>query len=167
MAQPYPPHLPVGRGHRPAFLTEGLLSAALSAAMLMWRGRADNHSAAAPLNAVSHLVWPQAALRSDEASWRHTGTGAALHTASSLLWGSLYAWLRHRRLRPGALDAVTDAAAVSAVAAWVDFKLMPPRLTPGFEHRLSGRSLAWVYVALAAGLALGGLKALRDERGAG
>ena len=47
--------------------------------------------------------------------------------------------------------------ATSAVACFVDFHLTPPRLTPGFEHRLSHRSLAAVYGAFAVGLAVGAL----------
>jgi hypothetical protein len=164
MPHPYPRPIPLGRSRWPAFLTEGLLSASLSAATLMWRGRSERGSAAAPINAISHLVWPRAALRHGEPSLRHTGTGAALHYASSLLWGGLYSWLRHRRRRPNAANAVFDAAAVGAVAAVVDLKLMPPRLTPGFERKLSRPGVGWVYVALAAGLALGGLKELRDQR---
>jgi hypothetical protein len=39
----------------------------------------------------------------------------------------------------------------------VDFQLTPERLTPGFEHRLSHRSLAAVYGAFAVGLAVGAL----------
>jgi hypothetical protein len=38
---------------------------------------------------------------------------------------------------------------------------VPERLTPGFERRLSNRSLVMVYAAFGAGLALAGLAALR------
>jgi len=47
------------------------------------------------------------------------------------------------------------------VAALVDLRLVPERLTPGFERRLSRRSLAWTYVGFGAGLALAGLLAQR------
>ena len=56
---------------------------------------------------------------------------------------------------------MADAVAVSAVAAVVDLACVPDRLTPGFERRLSERSLVMVYTAFAAGLALAGLAALR------
>jgi hypothetical protein len=45
------------------------------------------------------------------------------------------------------------AAAVSAVAYVTDYHLVPRRLTPGWEHRVSGKSLAAVYGVLALGLA--------------
>jgi hypothetical protein len=162
MPSSYPRPIPLVRSRWPAFLTDGLLSAASSAAALVWRGRRERRSVAAPLNAVNHNVWSDAALARNDVSLRHTATGAVLHVASALLWGGLYAWLRHRRWRPTAGNAVVDAVAVSAVASLVDFKVVTARLTPGFEHRLSRQGLAWFYIALAAGLALGGLKELRD-----
>jgi hypothetical protein len=66
---------------------------------------------------------------------------------------------RRWQLTPG--NAVADACAISAVAAVVDLKLVPKRLTPGFEARLSNRSLALVYAGFATGLALGGMLALK------
>ena len=92
---------------------------------------------------------------------RHTGLGLLIHTASSLLWSSLYGWLRAGREHPGPVDAVTDAVAVAAVAATVDLAVVPDRLTPGFEHRISRGSLLATYGAFAAGLAVAGLLALR------
>ena len=142
-------------------LTEGLLAGALSALVLAWRGRAEVGSAAAPVNAVSHWIWPQQALQEDEPSLKHTATGGALHLASALIWSGCYSWLRGRRLRPTARDAVTDAAALTVVAALVDLKLVPKRLTPGFEQRLRPPSLTLVYAGFATGLALGGLLQLR------
>lgn len=140
---------------------EGLLAAVLSAAVLMWRGRADAGSAAAPLNAISHWFWPRRALRRNEVSLQHTATGAAIHVASSVFWAALYSAARHLRRRPTAVNAITDAAALTTVAAVVDFKLVPERLAPGFEQRLERDSLVLVYAAFALGLALAGIGVLR------
>lgn len=145
-------------------LVSDLLSSALSGAMLAWRGRTDTGSAAAPINAVSHWLWPRKALRQDGASARYTLTGAAVHVGAAMLWSGLYESLRQRRLERGTATpttAVADAVAVSAAAAVVDLACVPERLTPGFERRLSPRSVALVYVAFAAGLALSGLAARR------
>lgn len=142
-------------------LTDGLLASTVSAAALMWRGRSDGATAAAPINAISHWLWPREALRRDDTTLRHTGTGAAIHYGSSLLWTAVYGWLRGRRRRPTVANALADAAAVTALAAVVDLKLTPGRFTPGFEHRLSTRSLGMVYAGFAVGLALGGVMALR------
>ena len=54
--------------------------------------------------------------------------------------------------------------ATSAIACVADFKLTPERLTPGYEHRISRKSLAATYLLFAVGLVLGSL-ALRARRG--
>lgn len=48
------------------------------------------------------------------------------------------------------------AAAVTTVACFVDLRCTPKRFTPGFERKLGAASLALVYVAFGAGLALRG-----------
>jgi hypothetical protein len=55
------------------------------------------------------------------------------------------------------------AAAVTAVAALTDLKLVPSRLTPGFERRLRSRSVFLVYLAFGAGLALAAAATLRKD----
>lgn len=148
--------------HWPArLLLSDLLSSGLSAAVLLWRGHVENGHAAAPVNAVSHWIWPRQALREDRASARFTATGAVVHFAAALLWCGLYDLLRRRPRADTPRQAVTDAIAVSSVAAVVDLACVPERLTPGFERRLSPGSLVLVYGAFAAGLAFAGLAALR------
>ncbi|MBK1688019.1 hypothetical protein [Rubrivivax gelatinosus] len=148
------------RSHARDTLTDGLLAAALSTVALVWRGRRDS-TPAAPLNAISHWLWPRRALHADGPSLRHAATGTVIHVASSMLWAAVYDLIRARRRRPTPLNAMADAAAVTAMAAVVDLQLVPRRLTPGFEHRLSRPSLSLVYGSFAVGLALGGLVALR------
>lgn len=138
------------------------LAAAASSAALVWRSRRDTGRASAGFNAVSHWLWPEQALRADAPSLRHTGTGAAVHVMSSLLWAALYDWWLRAGTRQGAVDAAAKAAAVTSVAALVDLKLVPERLTPGFERRLSARSTALVYASFGAGLLAGAL-ALRGR----
>ena len=57
-----------------------------------------------------------------------------------------------------------DAAAVSAIAAVVDYGLMPKRLTPGWEEPLPIRSVAGGFAGLALGLAIGGFVTQRLRR---
>jgi hypothetical protein len=94
---------------------------------------------------------------------RHTLAGSAIHHVSSLFWAIFYRMLQMRRARPDATSAVVDAAAVTALAAAVDLKLAPQRLTPGFEHHLSRRSLVLVYGGFAVGLALVGVLSARGR----
>lgn len=135
-------------------LGSGSLASLASAAVLAWRGRRETGSPFAAINAPAHWLWGRESLHRDGPSLRHTLIGAVVHHASSLFWAVFYEWLQDRRDRPSAAGVVADAAATTAFAAVVDLKLTPQRLTPGFERRLSRRSLAGVYVAFAAGLAL-------------
>jgi hypothetical protein len=54
-------------------------------------------------------------------------------------------------------EIVRDAAAMTAVAAFVDYQLTPKRLTPGFEAHLSKGAMVGVFAAFGAGLALGAI----------
>jgi hypothetical protein len=144
-------------------LTSGLSAGLLSGVLLAWRGRVDNRSAYSALNAPSHWLWGDEALKHDEPSLRYTGVGTMVHQASSLLWSSVYAWRRRRDRRPSAAAAVADAVAVTAVAAVVDLAVVPRRFTPGFERRLSARSLVWVYGGFALGLAIGAVQRFGDH----
>jgi len=137
--------------------THGSVASLLSAALLAWRGRAETGSAAAAINAPSHWLWGRKALRSDGTNLRHTLLGMAIHHASSVFWAVFYEALQARRRRAASGSVLVDAAAVTAAAALVDLRLVPERLTPGFERRLSAPSLSCVYLGFAVGLALGGL----------
>ncbi|WP_281915271.1 hypothetical protein [Caldimonas thermodepolymerans] len=136
--------------------TSGGWASLASTCVLAWRGRADNGRIWGALNAPGHWVWGDAALREDGPSLRHTGTGLAVHHLASLFWGLLYERACPAP-RPRAVRRLCGhAAAVASVAAAVDLRLAPPRLTPGFEHRLSTHSLVAVYAAFAVGIVLGG-----------
>jgi hypothetical protein len=152
------------RAHVARLLTAGSLASAVSMAVMAGGSRRDTGSAVAALNAPSHWFWGDRALRRNDASWRFTLLGVVTHHASAIFWAVFYELLRACRQHPTPGNAVVDAVAVTAVAAVVDLKFVPQRLTPGFERRLSRRNLAWVYVGFAAGLALGGVLASRGAR---
>lgn len=140
----------------------GLVSSLLSMAALALRGKAEAGSAAAPFNAISHWLYGARALRLDTADIRHTALGAVVHAGSSMFWATVYEEaICQRDPPPTPARLVAGAAGVATLAAVTDFALVPERLTPGFEHRLSKRSLVLTYALFAAGLALGGLAARR------
>ena len=145
----------------------GALASVLSAAVLAIAGRRETPSAAAPMNAVSQWLWGRhEALAADDADGRHTVSGYFIHHLASTFWAVLHAAaLRHTALPGRPLPALAAAATTSAVAALVDLKCTPERLTPGFQHRVSPRALAATYGAFAVGLALGGLAMRRGRRG--
>ena len=147
--------------------TQGLLAGSLasvfSTAVLALTGRREAGSAAAPINAVSHWYWGDAAFDRQDADLDHTAVGYLTHHSAAIFWATAYAALASKkpalRTTPGVL---LGAAATSATAYLTDFKLTPHRFTPGYEHRLSTEALMAVHVALAIGLAVGAL-ALRDQ----
>lgn len=131
-----------------AFLERVVISGALAgtaaAIAVSLAGRRQARAYAAPLNATSHIVWGDAAARRNAVSAKYTGTGALLHYGASLLWAAFC------ELLPG--RAPVRAAITAATAYVVDYHVVPRRLTPGFELRVSAGALAMVYGALALGL---------------
>lgn len=142
-------------------LLHTLASGVVSLALLAWRGRREIGSAAAPLNAPSQWIHGERALEQDAPSARYTLLGSLIHMVSAALWGGLYETIRRRRRRPTAVNAVTDAVVVTAVATAVDLVVTPKRFTPGFERRLSRRGTGLVYIGFAAALALTGIALTR------
>lgn len=141
----------------------GTAGSVLSTLALAAVGRRENGSAAAPINAASHWLWGDEALRQDRPSWRHTLTGALTQHAASVFWATLYAAIVGHRPEAKRWDAaVAGGVATSAAAYVIDYTITPKRFTPGYEHRLDGRGMLVVYGALAAGFALGAL-ALRER----
>jgi hypothetical protein len=131
-----------------------LFATATSSAALAVAARWEGRGALQPVNATSHWLNGDAAGAVAAADLRHTGVGFATHAAATLFWATLFeAWLGRRprsRLRLGA-----EAAAMSALAALVDYRATPKRFTPGWELVLSRRSMAFAYAGMAAGLAAG------------
>ena len=142
-------------------LLAGSVASVLSAGALTLAGRRENRSGAAPINAVSHWYWGDEALRRRRIDLAHTATGYSIHHGASVFWAGLFAWVARYRpvLRtPGGI--AWGSLATSALACFVDFRLTPERLTPGFEHRLSRPALAAIYATFAIGLAVGALAVL-------
>jgi len=137
-------------------LAPGALASLASAAMLALGAKRENGRVFAGTNAVSHWLWGDKAFQQDGPSWKYTLVGYGIHHASATLWGSLFEQAAGKLLaRKSPAATLAASAAASAVACFVDYQLTPRRLRPGFEERLSRRSLALVYAAFALGLAGG------------
>lgn len=164
---------------RRAFVS-GSVAGVLSASVAAARARGDGSTVYAPINAVTHCIWPRRAFAETGFSARHTLTGFAIHHASAVFWALLFESMLLRRppledadgdndggparYAPDAADApaspaaiVASAGATAAIAYAIDYHAVPERLTPGFDAHLSKRSLFYVYAGLAAGLALAAL----------
>ena len=135
--------------------TGAVATAATTAAAAMC-GELEEHEPIAPINAISHIAWGDKAARHDEASLKYTLSGALLNTAAITGWAALHELVFSGPRRPRTLPAALAAgAATSAVAYVTDYYIVPNRLTPGFEKRLSNKSLAGIYGVLAVSLGFG------------
>ena len=142
---------------RNAFIT-GTIAALATAVTAALYARRYNMASAAPINAVSHVVWGDEAGAHDELSVKYTGTGFATNHAACIFWAAIYeAAFGADAQRGEAAKALAGAALISGIAFVTDYHLVPRRLTPGYELRLPGRALAAIYGALAAALPLRGL----------
>jgi hypothetical protein len=134
----------------------GTVAGLLSTAVLAVAGQRQAGSAVAPINAVSHWIWGDESLRAQEPSLRHTLTGYVTNQLAAIFWAVLYSRAYgHRDEAKRLPQAVAGGVTTSAVAYVVDYHLVPKRLTPGYEHRISNGAMLATYGALAAGLALG------------
>jgi hypothetical protein len=136
----------------------GTIAGLLSTIVLASAGRREAGSAVAPINAVSHWLWGDESLHAQAPTLRHTLTGYLTNHLAAIFWAVLYSRAYgHREEAKRLPQAAAGAVATSAVAYVVDYHVVPKRLTPGYEHRISGGALLATYGALAAGLALGAL----------
>lgn len=143
-------------------LISGNAAGLASMLALAVRGWKDRGSAMRPINAPSHWLHGERGTRQDAVSTRYTLPGVLTHQGSAVFWALLFERLVPDRPEHRSAPALVGHAVMgTAVAALVDLKLVPGRLTPGFERPLSQRSLWWVYASFAAGLAAGSYCASR------
>lgn len=137
-------------------LIAGTVAGLASLAVLALGGRLERGRPWGPVNAPSHWVWGDQALEQDGATPRYTATGLVVHQLAAVFWGVLHERLLGRPEKIGVPRLLLqDAMLTTAVAAAVDLRVAPHRLTPGFQHRLSVPGMVGVYSLFAIGLALG------------
>jgi hypothetical protein len=135
----------------------GTVASLVTTAILALLAKAEGKRAFQPTNATSHWLHGEKAGAMEQADLAHTGIGYLTHHASAVFWAAPFeAWLARNHPR-SPLMMLRDASVAAALAALVDYGLMPKRLTPGWESVLSKRAMAMGFVALALGLAAGGL----------
>jgi len=132
----------------------GAAASLLSAGALALCGWLENRAAAGPLNGPSQWIFGRRAAYRRAPSARHTLTGLAIHHATATGWALMHEKIwGERKAQQSPAQRLARAAATAAVANFVDYKLTPKRLQPGFEAQLSKQSLVLVYAAFAVGLA--------------
>lgn len=125
-------------------------------ALTAWLGKRETGSAAAPFNATSHIVHGEEAVRHDEPSAKYTLTGVLLNAGAMAAWSGIQELAFGRWARKGTpARALASGAATSVLAYVTDYYVVPKRLTPGFEKRLSKKAMLATYVGLALALAAG------------
>lgn len=145
-------------------IVSGTISGLATATAALVEGKRETGSYSAPLNATSHIIWGDEAALQDSPSLKYTLTGFLLNHASTIFWALFYEKLfgRHRAAYDRGEDRaaaapltepILGAATVTTAAYVIDYHLIPKRFTPGFEKRLSAKSLATIFVTLAIGLA--------------
>jgi hypothetical protein len=140
----------------------GAVASVVSTAALGACSVTEKHSPYAPTNAISHVVWGDRATHEDAPSMRYTLLGYGIHLASSVAWGILYEkWFGQLAQKKSLAPALVSGAAMAGLTYVVDYKLTPKRLQPGFESRLSSRSMGLFYAAFGTGLVLRGLLSAR------
>ena len=147
-------------------LATGKLATVATATTVAICGKAEQNNSVAPINAISHIVFGEEAAKQDQASLKYTGTGLVLHDAACTSWAAL-----HEQFFGSAVDkgnvpsAFLGGGLISLLAYITDYHLVPKRLTPGMEKRLSNRSLLLMYSVLALSLAFGSLLNAKRKRG--
>jgi hypothetical protein len=103
-------------------------------------------------NAASQWVWGRKAKEQRGVSARYTLLGFAIHHASSIFWATGYELWKRDSDPPE--RHLAKAASISALAYLVDYHVVPSRLSPGFDRRISALGMVATYSAFAAGLCL-------------
>ena len=131
-------------------LIAGSIVAAATIAAVALRGLNDSGSAVAPINASTHVVYGPEAGGYDEPDFKHTLPGLAINAGASVFWAAVYERLFGRAVtRSDVGKALLGGGAVAGLAYLLDYHLLPKRLTPGWEERVSGRSLAMIFGVMA------------------
>ena len=134
-------------------LVAGSIVCVATAAAAAVRGMTDSGSAVAPINATTHVVYGPEAGDVDVPDLKHTMLGLVINAGASVFWATIYERLFGRAGNRGDVGrALLGGGMVAAIAYLVDYHLVPKRLTPGWEERVSGRSLAMIFAAMALSL---------------
>lgn len=135
----------------------GTAASLISTAALALLARAEGKSALQPANATSHWYHGDSAAIHADGDVAHTAVGYGTHHASALFWALPFqVWLEAQPPR-SALELLRDASVMSAIAAAVDYGVVPRRVSPGWELVVSRKSMLVAYGAVALGLAGGAL----------
>ena len=108
------------------------------------------------------------AAKVDDVDLKHTGLGFLLNAGAAVMWATLYEKAFGAAAERGEISkAFAGGKAIASLAYLTDYHAVPKRFTPGWELRVSDRSLMLIYSALALSLPLRGLMRSRRNAAAG
>lgn len=139
----------------------GSFAGLVTTAAVALAGLREAGSAAAPINATTHVLWGDEAGATDAVDVKHTLPGVLINVGAGVFWALVHELLLERLPRRNRAAAAASGAAVAGLAYVVDYHLIPRRLTPGWELRLPRRFVALGFVALGVSLAVAGLMRAR------
>ena len=135
-------------------------STVLSIGSIMMLAAIERKAPSAPVTAISHIVYGDKAIDSRRVDLLHFVIGFGLNLMAMIGW-SVVAEIGFRVLHilpNNFIGTCFVASAVSVLAYFTDFYVVPKRFTPGFEHILSRRALFITYVFLAVSFLIGGMQ---------
>lgn len=143
----------------------GTVAGLTTLATIAARGRKDTDSAIAPINASSHAIWGDKAAGVEATTIRHTVPGVIFNVAGAAWWALVFEKLFGTAVgRRGFPAALLGSTATAGLAYLVDYHVIPRRLTPGWEHRVSRGSLFMTLGAMATGLTVGTMLTRQERR---
>jgi hypothetical protein len=136
----------------------GTIASVATAATAAACGARDTGSGIAAVNVISHILWGSDASNVREADMKHTVPGLLLNTGATIFWAAIYEHVFGQAADRGHVaPALLGGAGVAALAYVTDYHVVPKRLTPGWEERVSTRSLTVIYAVLALSFPVRGL----------
>lgn len=139
-------------------LTSGSFAGLVTTAAISMAGERESGNAVAPINATSHVLWgDDEAGSADSVDLKHTVPGLLINTSAGVFWAFVHELLLQQVRPRDPVAAMASGAAVAALAYVVDYHLIPRRLSPGWDLRLSRRGVALGFATLGACLAVAGL----------
>lgn len=133
----------------------GTIGSLVSTVALSAAGYREKSSPLGPINVISRWIWGDRTAHHHEPSLQYTATGYAIHHASATLWALVYERFIEKPEQP--LPArVAGGLSLAAMACFMDYRLTPYRLQPGYEKHLSSTSLLMVYSSFGLALAVRG-----------
>lgn len=129
----------------------GIVAWAATLGVLIGFGRSRG-AVVQPLNAMAHVIFGTRALLMQGFDWLVTPTALALHLATLIAWGVIFALIAGRfRGLP-----LLAAAGAFALLVWlVNRVVFPSALAPAFAQLLSPWEIGALYLVLALALAAG------------